>query len=149
MKYLSFGIKTPLVVLAIGSLMAMSAPALAYDRADFDGEFSSVLSSSPDCDDIFAEVSYHGLFQLTGPTRKTLVSNFRNESGAGFFHSQTFVSLFGYNNDFLYDKMITNAKGTYEVRAEGFVDYNVVYIEFEVTRIDVACTAKATYAGFN
>ena len=149
MKLLNFGKKTFPVLLAVGFLISMSAPAIAYDRADFDGEFSSVISSSPDCDDIFAEVSYHGLFQLTGPTRKTLVSNFRNESGSGFFHSQIFVSLFGYNNDFLYDKTITNANGTYEVKAEGFVDYNVVYIEFEVTRMDVECTAKATYSGFN
>lgn len=136
-----------LIISAAFGLVAFDASSI--DRADFEGEFSSVVSSAPDCDNVFAETNYNGLFQLTGPTRRTLVSNFKNQNREGFFHNQTFVSLFGYNNDFLYEKTITDGTGTYEVRAEGFVDYSVVYIEFLVKRTDIACTATATYSGFN
>jgi len=136
-------------VLMIVTFLVGNPAGFSNDRAEFDGEFSSIISSGIGCDDIFAESNYHGLFMLTGPTRRTLVSNFQNESKSGFFHNQTFVSLFGYNNDFAYEKSIENANGHYEVRAEGFVDYRIVYIEFEVKRIDVECTARATYSGFN
>lgn len=150
MKNSSLCKKASLLVLVIGATFGLLAfDASANDRAEFKGEFSSVVSSSGDCDSVFSEAKYDGLFQLTGPTRRTLVSNFKNENKEGFFHNQTFVSLFGYNNDFFYEKTITNGTGTYDVRAEGFVDYRVVYIEFIVRRTDVACSATATYAGFN
>ena len=150
MKNLSFYKKAVLLVFIFGSAFGLATvSASANDRADFEGEFSSVVSSSADCDSIFAEANYYGVFQLTGPTRRTLVSNFKNVNREGFFHNQTFVSLFGYNNDFLYEKTISKDNGTYEIRAEGFVDYSVVYIEFLVKRTDVECTATATYSGFN
>jgi len=143
-RYISF-----LVIIMGIALSTMSPVAISNDRADFNGEFSSVISSSPDCEGIFAETDYHGLFQLTGPTRRTLVSSFKNKSKTGFFHNQIFVSLFGYNNDFLYEKTIENNTGRYEVRAEGFVNYSVVYIEFDVKRVDIECSAQAIYSGFN
>ena len=150
MRKLKLQKRASLLVLMVSAAFGLLAfDASANDRSEFDGEFSSVVSSSPDCDAVFAQKSYHGLFQLTGPTRRTLVSNFKNDNNEGFFHSQIFVSLFGYNNDFLYQKTITNDNGIYDVRAEGFVDFRVVYIEFVVKRTDVDCTATATYYGFN
>lgn len=150
MKNLSMSNKVSLLILVSGALFStLPAEVLANDRADFAGEFSSIVTTSSDCDEIFSETDYFGMFQLTGPTRRTLVSNFKNSNRTGFFHNQTFVSLFGYNNDFLYEKSIVSGAGKYEVRAEGFVDYSVVYIEFTVKRTDADCIATATYSGFN
>lgn len=150
MKNLSIIFKASLLMLVTGAWFSvLPVEVLANDRVDFAGEFSSIVTTSSDCDDIFSETDYFGVFQLTGPTRRTLVSNFKHANRTGFFHNQTFVSLFGYNNDFLYEKAIVNSVGKYEVRAEGFVDYSVVYIEFTVKRMDIDCIATATYSGFN
>jgi hypothetical protein len=143
-KWLQFG-----MIAALCTMFASSAFAFGRYKVEFDGDFTDVVSSGPECDGVFSETEYHTQFHLVGPTRRTLVSNFRNANDAGLFHAQNFVSLFGYNGDFLYEKTVRNGDEIYNVTAEGFVDQNVVYIEFNVEREDVACTATATYAGFN
>ena len=135
--------------MALCTMLAGVAEGMDRYKVEFDGSFTDIVSSDPECDEVFAETSYHSQFHLVGANRRTLVSHFSHAGEAGFLHNQTFVSLFGYNGDFLYEKTVNTGDAVYNVTGEGFVDQNVVYIEMKAEHQDTACITTATYAGFN
>lgn len=141
------------LVLATGLLFSGSA--LAGGNIDFDGSFSEARSSGPDCDHVFGTSAYHARHALAGPSMRTSVLKFTDIEGAGdgFLHGLVLVGLLGGSNDLFYDKTLATDRLNYEVHAEGFIDYNVLYLEFEVSAVDAdgnaVCKATATYSAFN
>lgn len=141
------------LMLATG--LCLSSSAFAAGNIDFDGSFSEARSTGPDCDQVFAEETYHARHAITGPSRRTSVLKFTDVEGEGegFLHGLVLVGLLGGSNDLFYDKTLATDRLNYEVHAEGFVDYNVLYLEFEVSAVDaddqVVCKATATYSAFN
>ena len=118
-------------------------------RADFEINFGEIVQDGEGCEGVFEYTEYSSKYFLVGPSHRTLVNNFRTASEEGFFHSVSFFSNFGYNNDYIFEKEIVFEGDTYNVRAEGFVDYKVTYAEFDVTRADESCSAHAVLSGFN
>ncbi len=133
----------------IASLCTTSAFSFGDNRVDFNITFSEVVTIGEGCDEVFEIKEYAAKYFLVGPTYRTLVNNFQTPSEEGFFHSINFMSNYGYNRDYVFDKDVIGTDGEYHVKAEGFVDYQVTYAEFVVSRKDDACVAKATLSGFN
>ncbi len=132
--------------------LLVSGSAMAAGNIDFDGSFSEVRSSGPGCEQVFERTAYHARHAVTGPTGRTSVLKFTND-GDGFLDGLVLVGLLGGSNDLFYDKTLATDGLNYEVHAEGFVDYNVLYLEFEVNGVDAdgasVCKATATFSAFN
>ncbi len=141
-----------LVALA-GGLALVGPSALARGELEFNGSFSEAQSSGGACDGIFTVSDYHALHALAGPTQRTSVLKLTDATHAGFFDGMVFVGLLGGSNDLDYDKTSETNGVTFQIHAEGFIDQSVVYLEFKVRGLtpdhDTACTAKATFSGFD
>lgn len=144
-----------LILAALVSIVGSFASTGAYAQQwEFDGEFAETRSSGGACDTVFATTDYHNRHFLTGPTRRTSVLNFKaNGDGDGFFDSLNFVGLFGGSNDLYYELQVERDGVTYDILAEGLVDWSVLYLEFTVKAKDAEghplCEAAAQYSAFN
>jgi len=129
--------------------LSESSAALAQDRADFEASFGEISINGEGCDEIFAVQNYYAKYFLVGPTGRTLVNNLTSANNEAFFDGMTFVTNYGYDNDYIFEKTFEKSGDTYELRAEGFVTVNVSYGEYLVSKNDGECTAYAVLSGFN
>mgnify|MGYP003339630936 CR=1 FL=1 len=123
---------------------------------EFDGTFSEATHDGDACANVFQVEAYHARHALAGPTLRTSVLRLSNpaQGGGGFFDGLVFVGLLGGSNDLDYDKTLaTDGDVSFKIHAEGFIDQNVLYLEFAVTGVTadgaMACTAHATFSGFD
>lgn len=125
----------------------------AQNRAEFDGSWNEIVDDGhPDCQSVFAQSNYHSKHFLVGPNYRTIVTNFSREEG-GFFSGMSFVSNFGYNNDFLYDKVTTKNGVRYKIEIYGIINLSLVLMDAEVSALaedgTAVCTSVAKFSGFN
>lgn len=125
----------------------------AQNRAEFDGSWNEIVDDGhPDCQPVFAQSTYHSKHFLIGPTYRTIVTNFSQEAD-GFFSGMNFVSNFGYNNDFLYEKIATKNGIRYQIEIYGIINLSLVLMDAEVKALAAdgseICVTTAKFSGFN
>lgn len=134
-------------------ILLFATPGQAQNRAEFDGSWNEIVDDGhPDCLPVFAQSTYHSKHFLVGPTYRTIVTNFSHEVD-GFFSGMNFVSNFGYNNDFLYNKTTTVNGIKYHIEIYGIINTSLVLMDAEVSAFDAEgieiCMTVAKFSGFN
>lgn len=139
-------------------LLTVTGTAQAASSLDYRGSFSEARVTGEGCESLFMVEDYLATHALAGPTRRTSVMKFtdtearRDGREPGFFDGLVLIGLLGGSNDLFYDKTVATDGLSYAVHAEGFIDWSVLYLEFEVkgknAEGDVVCTGSATYSAF-
>ncbi len=119
---------------------------------DFDGELSSVVSSGPDCDFVFKEVTYSTRVFAVGANQLTAVVYFDGTGGGGALHKQSLLGNHGGMGDIRVEKSWVNAGKTLKVVGEGLFDTDVLVLNLKAKLTDAnggtLCSATADYTGF-
>ena len=129
-------------------MLFMGSLAGAEPYAEFEGRFEQVRTDRG-CESVFDQLSYQIKFFLVGPNYRTIVMNLSREERDGFFQGINFVSNFGYDNDYVFEKTLASTEGDYKVKISGFVTKDVTLSSFEVDHVESGCKATAELSGFS
>jgi hypothetical protein len=121
----------------------------------FEASLSDIQADHAACDALFAVQEYHVSHHWVGPTRRTSVMHLRAAEGVeeiAFFHNKNWVGLYGPDGDLYYEEEYILGDQMVDFLAQGFLDYNVMYLELEAVVTDPdgeVCVGTAVLAGFN
>jgi hypothetical protein len=140
------------------ALLMLALGTHAFGQTRYHADFSSITSTSAECEDVFSRLDYEvSMHFLNNPRAAVMHFEKSTDEREGFFKEMTLVGRRGYDEIVFKKEWKPTATEHYVIHANGVAEQQFILFWFTVDRIhpstndgsdpDVICTAKADFYG--